>query len=60
MLIRRAPDLKASDTTEERLYVNRRAFLAGLAGAGVLLSIGERAALAQGLAREDGGSARTR
>ena len=52
MLIRRAPDLKTADITEELNYVNRRAFLAGLAGAGVLLSIGERAALAQGLARE--------
>lgn len=52
MLIRRAPDLKTSDITEERLYINRRAFLAGLAGAGVLLTVGEQAALAQGLARE--------
>jgi methionine sulfoxide reductase catalytic subunit len=52
MLIRRAPDLKTTDITEERHYVNRRVFLAGLAGAGVLLSIGERAALAHGLARE--------
>jgi sulfoxide reductase catalytic subunit YedY len=54
MLIRHAPDLRTSDITDERLYVNRRAFLAGLAGAGVLLTLGERRALAQGLARQAG------
>ena len=56
MLIRRAPDLKPSDITDERLYVNRRAFLAGLAGAGVLLTLGDRGALAQGLVRNTGAS----
>jgi sulfoxide reductase catalytic subunit YedY len=54
MLIRRPPDLRASEITDERLFLNRRAFLAGLAGAGVLLTLGERRALAQGLAREAG------
>jgi methionine sulfoxide reductase catalytic subunit len=52
MLIRRAPDLRTSEITDERLFLNRRAFLASLAGAGVLLTLGERRALAQGLARE--------
>jgi sulfoxide reductase catalytic subunit YedY len=47
MLIRRAPDLRMSEVTDERLYLNRRAFLAGLAGAGVLLTVGERRALAR-------------
>ena len=56
MLIRRAPVLSTSDITDERLYLNRRAFLAGLAGAGVLLTLGERRALAQGLARQAGAS----
>jgi sulfoxide reductase catalytic subunit YedY len=56
MLIRRAPDLSTRDVTDERLYVNRRAFLGGLAGAGVLLTLGERRALAQGLARQAGAS----
>ncbi len=52
MLIRRAPDLRSSDITDEHQYLNRRAFLAGLAGAGILLTVGERAALAEGIARE--------
>jgi sulfoxide reductase catalytic subunit YedY len=56
MLIRRAPDLSTRDVTDERLYLNRRAFLGGLAGAGVLLTLGERRALAQGLARQAGAS----
>jgi sulfoxide reductase catalytic subunit YedY len=54
MLIRRAPDLRSSEITDESVYLNRRSFLAGLAGAGVLLSLGERRALAQSLAREAG------
>jgi methionine sulfoxide reductase catalytic subunit len=56
MLIRRPPDLRTRDVTDERLYLNRRAFLSGLAGAGVLLTLGERRALAQGLARHTGPS----
>jgi sulfoxide reductase catalytic subunit YedY len=51
MLIRRAPDLRSSEITDERLYLDRRAFLAGLLGAGVLLSLGERRALGQTVAR---------
>jgi sulfoxide reductase catalytic subunit YedY len=31
MLIRRAPDIKASEITDPKLYLNRRAFLAGAA-----------------------------
>jgi sulfoxide reductase catalytic subunit YedY len=31
MLIRRAPDIKSSEITDERLYLNRRAFLKGAA-----------------------------
>jgi methionine sulfoxide reductase catalytic subunit len=54
MLIRRAPDIRASEITDERLLLNRRTFLAGLASAGVLLTLGERRALAQGLARDVG------
>jgi sulfoxide reductase catalytic subunit YedY len=54
MLIRRAPDLKTSDITEERVYLDRRAFLAGLAGAGIALSLGDKRALAQTLGREAG------
>jgi sulfoxide reductase catalytic subunit YedY len=52
MLIRRPPDLRASDITDETRYLNRRAFLTGLAGAGILLTLGERTALAEGIARE--------
>jgi sulfoxide reductase catalytic subunit YedY len=51
MLIRRAPDIPASEITAEGLYLDRRAFLAGLAAAGVALTMGERQAL---LAREGG------
>jgi sulfoxide reductase catalytic subunit YedY len=51
MLIRRAPDLRSADITDERYYLDRRGFLAALAGAGLLLSAGERRALAQSLAR---------
>jgi sulfoxide reductase catalytic subunit YedY len=46
MLIRRPPDLRSADITEERVYLNRREFLAGLAMAGIALSAGERQALA--------------
>lgn len=52
MLIRRPPDIASAEITDERLYLNRREFLGGLAAAGVVLSIGERNALAEGLARE--------
>ena len=52
MLIRPAQQLRSSEITEERLYVGRRAFLAGLAGSGLLLTLGERNALAQSVARE--------
>jgi sulfoxide reductase catalytic subunit YedY len=54
MLIRRGPDIRATEITGESLYLNRRQFLSGLAGAGVLLSLGERRALAEGLARAGG------
>jgi len=47
MLIRRAPDLHARDLTDEKLYLGRRQFLAGLAAAGVALTVGERQALAR-------------
>ncbi len=52
MLIRRPPDIRSSEITDEHQYLNRRAFLAGLAGAGILLSAGERRALAASVARE--------
>ena len=52
MLLRRAADLRTADITDERHYVGRRAFLAGLAGSGLLLTLGERRALAQSMARE--------
>ncbi len=52
MLIRRPPDIRAAEITDERLYLNRREFLGGLAAAGVVLSAGERNAIAEGLARE--------
>ena len=58
MLIRRAPDLREADVTDPALYRNRRAFLAGLAAVGVALTLGERRALAQGLAREGMGGPR--
>lgn len=51
MLIRRPPDISAADITDERLYLNRREFLGGLAAAGVVLSVGERNAIAEGLGR---------
>jgi sulfoxide reductase catalytic subunit YedY len=47
MLIRRPPDLSSAEITEERHYLNRREFLAGLAAAGVMLTAGEREALAR-------------
>jgi len=47
MLIRRPPDIAAAEITDERLYLSRREFLAGLAAAGVLLTAGERQALAR-------------
>ncbi len=50
MLIRRAPELHTRDITDERLYLGRREFLAGLAATGVALSLGERRALARALA----------
>ncbi len=53
MLIRRAPDLRARDITDEPLYHSRRAFLAGLAAAGVALTLGERRALAAEAFRRD-------
>ncbi len=52
MLIRRSPDIHSAQITDERLYLNRRDFLGGLAAAGVVLSTGERSAIAEGLARE--------
>jgi sulfoxide reductase catalytic subunit YedY len=51
MLIRPSPDIRPSEITDETLYVGRREFLAGLLGAGLLLSAGERRALAQTVAR---------
>jgi methionine sulfoxide reductase catalytic subunit len=54
MLIRRPPDIRSSEITDEKQYLDRRAFLAGLAGAGILLTLGERRALAEGIAREGG------
>jgi len=47
MLIRRPPEIRSSEITDERLYLDRRSFLGGLLGAGVALSIGDRQALAQ-------------
>lgn len=52
MLIRRAADIRPAEITPESLYLGRRAFLSGLAAAGVALTLGDRRALAQGLARE--------
>jgi sulfoxide reductase catalytic subunit YedY len=49
MLIRRPPDVPASEITPEHL--SRREFLAGLAAAGVLLTAGERQALARTVPR---------
>ncbi len=54
MLIRRSPDIPSAEITDERHYLDRRGFLGALAGAGVLLSVGERRALAQTLARMGG------
>jgi len=51
MLIRRPPDVPSAEITDERLYLGRREFLAGLLGSGLALSLGERRALAQGLGR---------
>jgi sulfoxide reductase catalytic subunit YedY len=51
VLIRRAPDLTSRDITDERIYLDRRSFLAGLSAAGVLLTLGDRRALAQSLGR---------
>jgi methionine sulfoxide reductase catalytic subunit len=49
MLIMRAPDIRASDITDEENYLNRRAFLAkaGLAGAGLAASHPAMALLAR-------------
>ena len=47
MLIRRPPDLSSAEITDERHYLNRREFLAGLAAAGIALTAGEREALAR-------------
>ena len=52
MLIRRAPDIRPAEITPESLYLGRRAFLSGLAAAGVALTLGDRRALAQGPGRE--------
>ena len=52
MLIRRSPGISTAEITEEGHYLGRRAFLAGLAGSGLLLTLGERRALAQSVARE--------
>src|SRR5574341_891338 len=59
MLIRRPPDIRASEITEERVYLNRRAFIkaaagaAGAAAAGLALPLGAAAA-ANGLDRGQG------
>ncbi len=47
MLIRRPPDIRSSEITPEGAYLSRREFLSGLAAAGVLLTTGEREALAR-------------
>ncbi len=51
MLIRLAPDLRASEVTDERLYYNRREFIrtagAVVAATGAALIVGERAASGQ-------------
>jgi len=51
MLIRRPTDVPASEITPEHL--SRREFLAGLAAAGVLLTAGERQALARTVPRTE-------
>jgi len=56
MLIRRPPDIRPSEITDERLHLDRRSFLGGLLGAGVALTTGDRQALAQ--AAGLGGSSR--
>jgi methionine sulfoxide reductase catalytic subunit len=53
MLIRRPQDIRSSEITSESAYLNRREFLSGLAAAGVLLSVGERRALARMVAPGD-------
>ena len=53
MPIHRSPDIRSADITDERLYVSRREFLGSLAGAGVLLSAGERRAIARMLGTAD-------
>jgi len=54
MLIRRPPDIPASEITDQRLFLDRRAFLGGLAALGVALTAGERRALARfATARDD-------
>jgi sulfoxide reductase catalytic subunit YedY len=51
MLIRRTPDIRSSEITAERLYVNRRQFIraagAGLVAAGGALAVGSEALRAQ-------------
>jgi len=54
MLIRPPPDIPTAEITDERLYLNRREFLSGLAAAGVVLSAEERNAISAGLARVRG------
>lgn len=46
MLIRRPNDLPSREITPESLYLSRREFFAGLAAAGVALTVGERRAMA--------------
>src|SRR6266850_616324 len=54
MLIRRPPDIAASEITDQRLFLDRRAFLGGLAALGVALTAGEQRALARfATARDD-------
>jgi sulfoxide reductase catalytic subunit YedY len=52
MLIRRPPDVSASEITEERLFNDRRSFLSELLGAGLALSCGDRRAIEQALQRD--------
>jgi sulfoxide reductase catalytic subunit YedY len=54
MRVRPENRILSSEITDERLYLDRRSFLAGLLGAGLVLTTGERHALAQSLARESG------
>jgi len=40
MLIRRAPDIRPSEITDEEQYLSRREFMVSVAGAGVALAVG--------------------